>query len=94
MGKVPPFPAERSDGASAAPLRVHMFKMDGKGRYALSSDPSGSNLPRGLTAGDWEFVRVVELLPGEVRLAFDSEEAVRALREDGYALIGYPFPSD
>jgi hypothetical protein len=92
MGKLHPPPAERPPGE---PLLAYMFKMDGKGRYALSNDPSGRNLPRGgLVCGEWEFVRAVELLQGEVRPGFDGEEAARALREDGYALIGYPFMSD
>lgn len=88
-------PLERRRASAATPLLAYMFKLDGKGRYALSHDPSGRNLPSDdLACGGWEFVRAVELIAGEVRPGFDGEEAARALREDGYALIGYPFVSD
>lgn len=84
-----------SDNPRAAPMRVFMFKSAERRRYALSADPSGRNIPRGaLAVGGWIFIRPVDLVVGEVQPGFDADEAVRAIRADGYALIGFPFHAD
>lgn len=92
----PPHEPEPSFSAPrAGALLVFLFQGVGKRQYALSADPEGRNLPHGdFGVGAWTFVRVVHLLDGEVRLGFDAQEAVRAIREDGYALIGFPFHLD
>ncbi|WP_337186363.1 hypothetical protein [Phenylobacterium sp.] len=82
--------------AQAGPARVFMFRASSRRLCALSVDPTGGNIPRhSLGAEDeWTFVRVLDLLVGELRSGFDPDEVARALREDGYALIGEPFHAD
>ena len=70
-----------------------MFKDAVRPQYALSIDPLGGNLPKA-GPGPWTFIRVVSLVDREVRPAFDADEALRDVREAGYALITSPFNAD
>ena len=95
MGIHAPLP-HRLGAAASRPrvTRLFLFRRDPARQYCLTSDRTGRNLPDFVGAGDWVFVRVVDILLGEVQPAFDTEAAVVAVLEDGYALIASPYHAD
>ncbi|MDE8654222.1 hypothetical protein [Novosphingobium album (ex Liu et al. 2023)] len=84
--------SERSafDGAQEEDvLHAFLFRLAESRQYGLSSDAKGRSLPRGSPeVSAWVFIRPIDLVAGESRVEFDSEEAARSLRRDGYALVG------
>lgn len=81
-------------GCSAPALRLFLFQRTQGAQYCLTADRDGCNLPKAGPAGGWTFVRVMEVVPGEVRPAFDTVAAAEAVAEYGYVLIGPPFHVD
>ena len=73
-------------------MHVHMFRRRATPVYCLSGDASGWAIPTDAYPGDWFYVRAVELVPHEQRLAFDSDQAIAEIRERGYHLIPAPYP--
>lgn len=76
------------------PVRLFLFRRIGGGPYALTADPGGRNLPPGLRAGDWTFLRRLDVVPGEVRVDLDPDAVLLAVSQDGYALIASPHHVD
>jgi hypothetical protein len=70
------------------PIRLLLFRRIGGRQYDVSCDPSGGNLPQAFQGRGWLFVRRVDLLAGEVRVAFDATAVAAAVAEDGHALSG------
>jgi hypothetical protein len=75
-------------------MSLFLFRLVVGRLYCLSCDPSGGNLPHGFRDGGWAFVRRMDVLPGEVRVGFDSTAVAAAVAEDGYVLIGSPYHAD
>ena len=81
-----PGPAEPRE---AGVLRVYLFRLAGRDQYALATDGAGQSLPRD-DAGSltWVFVRPVDLVAGENRVGFDTDEAIEMIEESGCAFVG------
>jgi hypothetical protein len=85
---------ERVDRAAAAlmqgggPVVVHLFKWSTAGRYCLTLDGEGSNIPGGHGRGEWRYVKGVALQPGDRRIAFDTDVALAELTRFGYYFVG------
>lgn len=67
-------------------MLAHLFKRGESHLYCLSSDSRGRNIPGESTSG-WQFVRAVELQPGEQRLSVDSDAAIADLVQRGYHFV-------
>ena len=70
---------------------AHLFMCLENGHYAVSTDPSGANLPGGSCMSGWRHVKefalgVQEALP----FAANPELVIRAIRDTGY----YVYDSD
>ena len=99
MGSVSSFPAGKGEGSppAAGPRQdaeesAFLFRLVDRHQYALSHDASGLSLPRGVPGFcAWVFVRPVNLIAGEYRVEFDSDEVIRSLHNDGYVLVGNLF---
>jgi hypothetical protein len=84
---------ERVDVAAALaqsgrPLIVHLFKWSTAGRYCLTLDGQGSNIPEGHGPGEWRYVKGVALQPGDRRTALDTDLALAELARFGYYFVG------
>ncbi len=87
-----------SRGASKAPAAggpivgahriVCLFKCARSHLYCLTSDRSGANIPKEGGRRDWVYVRDVELVVDDQRLAIDSTLAMAEVDEYGYYLVG------
>jgi hypothetical protein len=91
MGMHATFPYRPEADPPLRATRLFLFRHDPARQYGLTTDRGGRSLPDFVTAGDWVFVRVVEVVRGEVQPAFDIEAAVASVLEDGYALIASPY---
>lgn len=88
------FPTQVEGTDNAEVHRAFLFRLSGWRQYALSSDVKGQSLPRGPRGSScWTFIRAIDLIAGEWRVAFDTDEALRSLHDDGYALLGGFFGS-
>ena len=72
---------------------VHLFICLENGHYAVSTDPSGANIPAGNCLSGWKHVKefalgVQEALP----FAANPEPVIRAIREAGYYVYGSDLP--
>ena len=75
-------------------MRLFLFRRTGGGPYALTADPAGRNLPPGLRAACWTFLRRLDVVPGEVRVDLDPDAVLLPVSQDGYALIASPHHVD
>lgn len=67
---------------------VHLFLCSQSGRYAVSRDPSGSNLPPDSCPGGWQHVGVMNLGVREaLPIAADPEPVLRGLLNAGYFIL-------
>jgi hypothetical protein len=94
MGMRSTLPHRPEAGSPLRATRLFLFRRDPARQYCLTKDHAGRNLPNFVAAGDWVFVRVVEVVRGEVQPAFDTEAAVAGVLEDGYALIASPYHAE
>jgi hypothetical protein len=77
-------PASGSDAQEA-----HLFLCLGTGHYAVSNDPSGENLPKEACNEGWKYVQAFALGVREpVPIGVDPEPIIRALRDDGFYVLG------
>ena len=96
MGSVIPLAASRTErlprsaeAGAAGVLRVFLFRLTGRDQYALAIDDAGQSLPHDCAGSlTWIFVRPVDLIAGESRLEFDTDEAIRMIQESGCAFVG------
>lgn len=96
MATVPPRrsrASERSTGAEKHQedvIHAFLFRQAEGRQYGLSIDPNGRFLPRDFPdVSAWVFIRPIDVVAGESRVEFDSEDVFRSLHRDGYALIGH-----
>jgi hypothetical protein len=70
-------------------MRAHLFLCIDNGRYALSNDGDGANLPKAECVGGWRFVRALDVeVERPLPLAANPEPILRALADVGYYLLG------
>ena len=75
------------------PLDVHLFLCLENGHYAVSTDPSGANIPAAGCNSGWKYVKkfalgVREALP----FPADPEPVVRGVRATGYHVYDSSLP--
>jgi hypothetical protein len=90
----PPASLAAAPRGQLPPVRLFLFRRIGGGPYALTADPGGRNLPPGLGAGDWTFLRRLDVVRGEVRVDLEPDAVFLAVSQDGYALIASPHHVD
>jgi hypothetical protein len=66
-------------------VQAYLFRCEDNGLYAVSLDPSGSNLPRNACAEGWHLERAFPLgVQDPVPAAIPPEPILRGLRNTGY----------
>jgi hypothetical protein len=88
MSNFPTAPAADDDA-----LDVHLFLCLENGHYAVSTEPSGANIPAAQCTSGWRHVKkfalgVREALP----FPADPEPVVRAIRTTGYHIYDSSLP--
>jgi hypothetical protein len=94
MGMHSTLPHRLEVASPSRATRFFLFRHGPARQYCLTTDRAGRNLPHFIAAGDWVFIRVVDVVRGEVQPAFDTEAAVVEILEDGYALIASPYHAE
>ena len=90
--------SERNQGKCHVQCRndvrsAHVFMCLEKGHYAVSTDPSGANIPAGSCMSGWRHVQ--EFILGiQKALPFPAspEPVIRAIRDTGYYVYGSDLP--
>ena len=72
---------------------VHLFTCLGDGHYAVSTDPTGANIPSDRCVSGWKHVREVALGVREaLPFAENPEPIIRAIQASGYCILGSDTP--
>ena len=84
---------ETRSAADDEARNAHLFMCLENGHYAVSTDPSGANLPASNCISGWRHVKqfalgVQEALP----FAANPEPVIRAIRDTGYYVYGSDLP--
>jgi hypothetical protein len=93
MPSITPLGSSRTPAGGAPAVIAHLFKRTRSGSYCLSADRSGARIPMDRDSDDWCYVKDVELVPGDDRLAIDTNAALSDLQERGYHLVGPWYPT-
>lgn len=71
---------------------VHLFLCLENGHYAISLDPTGSNLPRDGCDAGWRYVKPFALgIKEGLPIRADPEPVIRAIRATGYCVPDRPW---
>ena len=65
--------------------KAHLFLCLENGHYAVSTDPSGTNIPAGNCMSGWRHVKEIALgIQQALPFATNPEPVLRAIRDTGY----------
>ena len=88
MSKAATGPAADDDA-----LDAHVFLCLENGHYAVSTDPSGANLPAAGCSSGWKYVKQIALGVREpLPFPADPEPVVRGVRATGYHIYRSSLP--
>ena len=77
--------AATGPAADDEPLDAHLFLCLENGHYAVTTDPSGTNIPASACRSGWKHVKAFSLGVREaLPITTNPEPVIRAVRDHGY----------